>query len=249
MAERIAEEIERKRKKPAAVYFCPSCDPFQPLQEVQQITLDVMKILLESNIGVQFVTKGKMPDEVFGLFEKHNSKIAGQIGLAATDDKILNIIEPNAAKAQERFAQIEKLVKIGVRMSARCDPMIHGFTDTDEQLHSLFSTIARTGCREAAVSFLFLRPAIISSLKNGITDKKLLDKILEPFSGGVRLPIGLKNSMGTFLPLDVRKSSFERIKKIANNYDIRIYICGCKNRDITDGTCYITRPLANYLLF
>jgi len=127
--------------------------------------------------------------------------------------------------------------------------MIHGFTDTDEQLHSLFSAIAKTGCRETAVSFLFLRPAIISGLKNGITNKNLLDKILEPFLEGVRLPIGLKNSMGTVLPLEIRKLSLERIKKIANDYDIRIHICGCKNGDITDETCYITRPLSNDLLF
>lgn len=249
MAERIAEEIKRKRKKPAAVYFCPSCDPFQPIPEIQQITFEVMKTLLEKGIGVQFVTKGKMPEEIFELFEKHCSKIAGQIGLIAVDDEILSIIEPAASKVQERLKQLARLIRIGVKMSARCDPLIYGVTDEDEQLHSLFSAIARTGCRETAVSFLFLRPAIISGLKKSITDKNLLYKILEPFSEGVRLPIGLKNSMGTVLPLAVRKLSFERIKKIANNYDIRIHICGCKNRDITDETCYITRPLPNGLLF
>ncbi len=249
MAERIAGEIKRKRKKPAAVYFCPSCDPFQPLPEVQQITFEVMKLLLENDIGVQFVTKGKIPAEILELFEKHSSKIAGQIGLIAVDDKILSIIEPNAARAQKRLEQLERLIKIGVKMSARCDPMIYGFTDTNEQLQDLFSAIAKTGCRETAVSFLFLRPAITSGLKKSIRDKNLLDKILEPFSGGVRLPIGLKNSTGTVLPLVVRKTSFERIRKIADSYGISIHICGCKNRDITDETCYITQPLSNGLLF
>lgn len=249
MVERIAGEIRRKRGKPVAVYFCPSCDPFQPLPEVQQITFEVMKILLENNIGVQFVTKGKILDEVFELFEKYNSKIAGQIGLVTADDNILSIIEPNATKVQKRLEQLERLIKIGVKMSTRCDPMIHNFTDSDEQLHSLFSAIARTGCRETAVSFLFLRPAIISSLKKSIANKNLLEKILGPFSEEVRLPIGLKNSMGTVLPLAIRKLSFERIRKIANNYGIRIHICGCKNRDITDETCYITRPVSNDLLF
>jgi DNA repair photolyase len=71
IVEKIADEICRKHKKPAAIYFCPSCDPFQPLQELQRITFDVLKILLENNIGVQFVTKGKIPDGIFKLFERH----------------------------------------------------------------------------------------------------------------------------------------------------------------------------------
>lgn len=249
MAQRIADEIKRKRKKPAAIYFCPSCDPFQPLPEVQQITFEVMKILLKNDVGIQFVTKGKIPDEFFDLFEKYCLKIAGQIGLIVVDNKILSIIEPNAAKAQKRLEQLERLIKIGVKMSVRCDPMIYEVTDTDELLQDLFSSIAKTGCREAAVSYLFLRPAIITGLKKGIADKNLLDKILGPFSENVRLPIGLKNSMGTTLPLAVRKSGLERIRTIAGSYNIRIHICGCKNRDITDETCYITRPLSNGLLF
>jgi DNA repair photolyase len=243
MAERIADEIKRKRKKPVAVYFCPSCDPFQPLMQIQQVTFDVMKTLLENNIGVQFVTKGKMPDEIYGLFEKHPSKIAGQIGFTTIDDKILSVIEPAAANAQERLDQLERLIKIGVKMSVRCDPMIHGFTDANEQLDSLFSAVAQTGCKEAAISFLFLRPAIISNIKKNITDTGLLDKILKPFSNGTNLQIGLKNSTGKMLPLEVRRVNFERIRKIANNYGIKIHICGCKNSDITNESCYITRDL------
>jgi len=245
-AERIADEIKRKRKKPVAVYFCPSCDPFQPLMQIQQVTFNVMKTLLENNIGVQFVTKGKMPDEIYGLFEKHHSKIAGQIGLTTIDDKIISIIEPAAANAQERLDQLERLIKMGVKMSVRCDPMIHGFTDANEQLDSLFSAVAKTGCKEAAISFLFLRPAIISNIKKNIADMELLDKILKPFSKGTHLQIGLKNSMGKMLPLEVRRGSFERIRKIANNYDIRIHICGCKNSDIISENCYITRELENF---
>lgn len=245
MAERIADEIKRKRKKPAAVYFCPSCDPFQPVPQIQQVTFDVMKIILENDIGVQFVTKGKIPNEIFDLFEKHHSKIAGQIGLTSIDDKILSIIEPAAAKASERLHQLESLIKIRIKMSVRCDPLIHGFTDTDEQCDRLFSAVAETGCKEAAISFLFLRPAIVSSLKKNIADVGLLDKILKPFSEGVNLPIGLKNSTGKMLPLEVRRSSIEKIRKIANNYGIRIHICGCKNSDITNESCYITRELEN----
>ncbi|MFA5423548.1 MAG: radical SAM protein [Phycisphaerae bacterium] len=245
MAERIADEIKRKRKKPTAVYFCPSCDPFQPILQIQQVSFDVMKTLLENDIGVQFVTKGIIPDEIFGLFEKYRSKIASQIGLTAIDDEITNTIEPAAAKPQERLEQLERLIKIRIKMSVRCDPLIHNVTDSDEQLRDLFLAVSKTRCKEIAVSFLFLRPAIISSLKKNITNMEMLNKILEPFSKGINLPIGLKNSTGKMLPLEVRISNIERIKKIANNFGIRIHICGCKNSDITNENCCITRELEN----
>ncbi|MDD5011087.1 MAG: radical SAM protein [Phycisphaerae bacterium] len=246
MAERVADEIQRKRKKPAAVYFCPSCDPFQPLAEVQQITFEVMKVLLENGIGIQFVTKGAISKEIFGLFKKYNSKIAGQIGLVVTDEDILNVIEPNAADIHRRLEQIKKLIKIGVRTMLRCDPIIFSLTDSEKQLQSLFSMAAETGCREVAVSYLFLRPSITASLKNNITDKNVLNRILSPFSENVKLPIGLKNSSGIFLPAKLRGAAFEKVRQIASNFNIVMHICGCKNRDITETSCCLTRQPEDY---
>lgn len=241
MAMKIADELKRKRKKPQAVYFCPSCDPFQPVPQVQQAAFEVMKVLLENNVGIQFVTKGNISEQIIDLFKKHNSKIAGQIGLISVDDKILNVFEPNAANAKQRINQLKNIIKIGVQMSVRCDPMIYGLTDTKEQLKNLFSAIAETGCKEAAVSFLFLRPAITASFKKKITDLNFLNQILKPFSGNISLPIGIKNSIGTVLPIEIRKLAFEKIIKIANDFGVKTHICGCKNRDITTDSCYITR--------
>ena len=47
MVKRITDEISRKRNKPRAVYFCPSCDPFQPIEQIQQVSFEVMKMLLD----------------------------------------------------------------------------------------------------------------------------------------------------------------------------------------------------------
>lgn len=243
MAKHIADEIRRKRKKPQAVYFCPSCDPFQPIPQVQQRTFEVMKIMLEKNIGVQFVTKGEIPEEIFELFKKYSSKISGQIGLISVEEEILNMFEPKAASLSRRLKQLKKLIELGIKMSVRCDPVVYGITDREEQVKNLFSAVAQTGCEEVAVSFLFLRPAIVSSLKHNISDMDIVNKILQPFSKGIYLPIGIKNSSAKVLPAEIRKSAFEKIKKIADNFGIKVYICGCKNRDISNESCYIVREM------
>jgi len=115
---------------------------------------------------------------------------------------------------------------------------------TEQQLDDLFTATAKTGCKEIAISFLFLRPAITKSLKQNIDDKILLDRILKPYSKPIQLPIGVKNSIGTMLLTEVRKTILARIQKIADSRGVSIHICGCKNQDITSENCYITHPPA-----
>ena len=242
MPQRISDEIQRKRKKPAAVYFCPSCDPFQPIAEIQQISFEVMRILLERKIGVQFVTKGRIREDTLALFRQHSQRVCGQVGITCVDDDIRQEVEPNTATAAEKLAQLKELVDMGVKMCARCDPLIHGWMDSQEQLAELFRAIAATGCREAAVSYLFLRPTITKGLRETINDGQLLERILEPYGKATSLPVGMKNSVGTMLPIDIRRGKYTQIAEVARNFKISVHICGCKNCDITNDTCYITRP-------
>lgn len=244
MVKRIADEISRKRNKPKAVYFCPSCDPFQPVEQIQQTSFEVMKMLLDKGIGVQFVTKGKIAEQTLQLFEQKSSLVCGQIGITTVDNNIRQIVEPNTATVEEKLGQLKRLNDAHVKMSMRCDPLIHGLMDSARQIEDLFTATAETGCKEIAISFLFLRPAITKSLSQNINDKELLDRILKPYANSIQLPIGVKNSVGTMLPTAVRKTIFSRIQKIAKKYGLSIHICGCKNPDVTSENCYITRPPA-----
>jgi len=194
MPQRIADEISRKRNKPTAVYFCPSCDPFQPIEQIQQVSFEVMKMLLDEGIGVQFVTKGKIADQTLRLFKQKNFLVCGQIGITTVDDNIRRIVEPHTATVEEKLAQLKKLNEAGVKMSVRCDPLIHSLMDSEQQLRALFAVIAETGCKEVAVSYLFLRPAINKGLKQNIANADILGEILKPYADGVRLPIGMKRS-------------------------------------------------------
>ena len=61
LAEKLENELSRKRKAPAFVYFSPSCDAFQPVKQVLDTTYSLMALLLERGIGVSFLTKGENP--------------------------------------------------------------------------------------------------------------------------------------------------------------------------------------------
>ena len=64
-AEQVERELKRKRKRPVAVCFCPSSDVFMPVEEVLDQSYRTMKLLLNQGVGVQFVTKGAIPERFF----------------------------------------------------------------------------------------------------------------------------------------------------------------------------------------
>ena len=249
-ADRVAQEIERKIKRhkplPRAVYFCPSSDAFMPVDAVLEQSYRTMAVLLENGIGVQFVTKGEIPDRFFELFEKRPELVAGQIGLTTMDQALNAAIEPFAAPAKRRIEDLGRLVALGVTASLRADPLIYGVTDDDRGVDLLFAQAASVGVRDVSASYLFLRPAIVGSLRRNIHDKELLHSILAPFENAGRSSFqtrGEKNG-GTVLPLEQRQAALERIRCIAQRHDLQLRICGCKNADITNNKCHLTNLTA-----
>ena len=168
---RLREELRRKRKKPTTVYFSPSSDPFQPVPEVLNMAYDVFRFLLESGIGVAFVTKGRIPERHCDLLAAHSPLVQGRIGLITLDPGTAAAFEPGAATPDVRLAQAAELIGAHVLIEARLDPILPSVTDGADSLEPLCEALARTGVRKIAASVLFLRPAVIGSLRRHIKDK------------------------------------------------------------------------------
>jgi DNA repair photolyase len=158
---KLREELRRKRKKPTTVYFSPSSDPFQPVPEVLDMAYDVFRFLLESEIGVAFVTKGLIPERHRKLLATHAPLVQGRIGLITLGPAVASAFEPGAATPEARLAQAAHLIGAGVPVEARLDPILPGVTDGEECLEPLCAALAATGVRMIAASVLFLRPAVI----------------------------------------------------------------------------------------
>jgi len=200
---------------------------------------------LDYGIGVQFVTKGAIPDRFFDLFSQHPSLIAGQIGLTTLDAALNSAIEPHAAPAYRRLKDLGRLAEIGVTASLRADPLIYGVTDHDTGLDQMFSEVSSRGIRDVTVSYLFLRPAIVGSLKRNIHNGDLLAQIIKPFGKAQAPAIRGKGTGGaTQLPLEIRRANIERIRTIGDRHNLRFKVCGCKNADVTSSKCHLTNLTA-----
>ena len=179
---KLRDELRRKRKKPTTVYFSPSSDPFQPVPEVLNMAYDVFKFLLESEIGVAFVTKGRIPERHRNLLAAHAPLVQGRIGLITLDPGTAAAFEPGAATPEVRLAQAAELIGAHVPVEARLDPILPGVTDGADCLEPLCEALARIGVRKIAASVLFLRPAVIGSLRRHVEDKLMLNRLLDRFA-------------------------------------------------------------------
>ena len=240
-AERVARELKRKRARPRSVYFCPSSDAFQSIGKILDESYRTMRVLLEAGVGVEFVTKGTIPKRFLDLFAGHRGNVSGQVGLITLDDDLNRLLEPGAPSAMRRLVTIRRLLRIGVQTSLRMDPIIHGVTDSDEQLDRLFSAARDCGIRSISASFLFLRPAIVGSLRRRLAGNDLLSHILRPFAKTDRQSPLANACSGLTLPADIRHAAFTRIEAIAERHGLRLRICGCKNSDLTQSRCGLVR--------
>ncbi len=168
---KLREELRRKRKKPTTVHFSPSSDPFQPVPEVLDITCDVFEFLVESEISVAFVTKGQIPERHRELLAAHAPLVQGRIGLITLDSTVVAAFEPGAATPEVRLAQAAHLVGAGVTVDARLDPILPGVTDGEASLEPLCAALVGIGVRKIAASVVFLRPAVIGSLRRHVKNQ------------------------------------------------------------------------------
>lgn len=241
-ADQVRAELKRKRIKPHAVYFCPSCDAFQPVAEVLAQTLRTMQALLDHGVGVEFVTKGVPTEDFLTLFRSYPGLVAGQIGLASVNELLAAMFEPGAPSVSQRLDTIVALQDAGVAVGVRADPLIHGLTDTDDEFDALVAACAKLRVRSLAASYLFLRPAIRGGLIRGLADSSLAERILAPYSEGVAVPVQGSTSSGRALPAAIRRDGFERLRSRCAGHGITLHLCGCKNPDLTASRCHPVRP-------
>jgi len=243
-ASRVARELARKRREPASVYFCPSCDAFQPVEAVLDQSYAAMAAVLEAGVGVEFVTKGTVPERFLNLFVCHPGHVACQVGLTTLDEGLRRQLEPGAATVDERLQAIARLKDVGASVSVRADPLIHGVTDGEANLAALVAACRDRGVADLAASYLFLRPAVTASIKRHVADAALAERILSPYSEGVRFRLRGGASGGLALPEVVRREGFDRLKQLVADAGLHVHLCGCKNPDLTAEHCHLTRAAA-----
>ena len=256
LAEKLVNELSRKRKIPEFVYFSPSCDAFQPVKQVLDTTYRLMTLLLKRGIGVSFLTKGRIPDRFIALFESHSDNVNAHIGITTLNRQIQKQIEPHAATPGSRLKNIRALIQIGILPEVRFDPLIPGLTDPVSNLEPLLKILGGLGIKRTGLNYLFLRPIINRNIREDLGHTKVMEKISQAFCDNVDMQLLASKSRVKALSLDFRQKRYKHISLLAKPYGIETYVCGYKNPDVAeDLTCsniwqkYSNKKTLQYQLF
>jgi len=256
LAEKLENELSRKRKIPEFVYFSPSCDAFQPVRQVLDTTYRLMALLLKRGIGVSFLTKGRIPDKFIALFGSHSDNVNAHIGITTLNRQIQKQIEPHAATPGSRLKNIRALIQIGILPEVRFDPLIPGLTDPVSNLEPLLKILGGLGIKRTGLNYLFLRPIINRNIREDLGHTKVMEKISQAFCDNVDMQLLASKSRVKALSLDFRQKRYKHISLLAKPYGIETYVCGYKNPDVAeDLTCsniwqkYSNKKTLQYQLF
>lgn len=127
-APRVRPDVIRQLRREAPAYagqqvlLCFTCDPYQPLDDVHQLTRQAIQALHAGGVGVSLLTKGgRRAERDFDLLGAADQVGASLTLLDAADSREW---EPQAALPAERLAMLQAAKARGLRTWASLEPVI-----------------------------------------------------------------------------------------------------------------------------
>lgn len=249
LPEMLERELEKKRKLPRWVSFSTASDAFQDMDEVLRTTYSVMKIFLERDIGISFLTKGFIPSEFIELFKKYSDLIRARIGIVSLNEGYRRLFEPFSAHPLKRLLNIRNLINAGIDTSVRIDPIIPLIPlyelwplekgdvrewgeerASEDSIEHLIKRLKVAGIKNISVSALVMRSSIVKQFVSELPFKVAKD-ILRLYRDQPYKRV-ITSARTKLLPREIRIAEYNSINKIARRYGIDCHICGCKNPDL-----------------
>lgn len=200
-------------------YLSPVTDPFQPLNDKYKLSERIIKIFVERNIPIEFVTKSDVPQEVIEMM-KHQKHSFGQITILTPNDDLRKLLVPNGASSETLFGCLEKLSKAGVFSVCRIDPIFPFITDKKEDLAKIVKMVKDRGVSHIVASVLDIPKKISGTI---------LDEIKRRFGSSVeweykRLYV---EDIGHMMnaKIDYRKRVFDFLRNMCEKYDLTFALC------------------------
>jgi len=120
---RIAREASKFAGTDEQVLLCFTCDPYQPLDDSQQITRQALKIFRTHDIPFQILTKGGTG--AVRDFDLYGPYDAFATTLTFLDSELSLRYEPDAALPIERIAAIKEAHRQGIVTWVSLEPVIN----------------------------------------------------------------------------------------------------------------------------
>jgi DNA repair photolyase len=124
-----------------------SSDPYPRAEATEGLTRRCLEILVESNCKIQIITKSNLVTRDDDLLSKVPATVA--LTITTDNDQLAKILEPFAPTPSQRIRAAQDLIKAGIPVSVRIDPIIPSVND---QPQKLIATLAGIGVKHLTCS-------------------------------------------------------------------------------------------------
>ena len=202
-----------------------SSDPYPNMEEENRLTRGCLEILSMHNCKIQLVTKSSLVVRDIDVLKRVPSMVA--LTITTDDDSVARVLEPRAPSPSERLKTVEKLIRNGLSVTVRIDPVIPFLNDEPEKL---VKEIASLGVKHITSSTFKVRPE--NWKRFSATIPSVAEKLRKLY-----FEEGERASGYSILPRDLRIRLMERVRFWADKYGVKFGTCREGLNELNTGTC------------
>ena len=202
-----------------------SSDPYPRAEATEGLTRQCLKILGESNCKIQIITKSNLVTRDDDLLCKVPATVA--LTITTDNDQLAKIIEPFAPTPSQRIRAAQDLIKAGIPVAVRIDPIIPSVND---QPQKLVATLASIGVKHLTCS------TYKAKADNWMRLTQAMPQVAEKLKP-LYFVQGEKIGGSALLPKELRYKILKSIRDLADVNGMKFGVCREGLAQLNTATC------------
>jgi DNA repair photolyase len=204
---------EAERLNGETISLSNSSDPYPRVEASEGLTRRCLEILVESNCRIQVITKSNLVVRDYDLLIKVPTTVA--LTITTADDDLARLIEPSAPLPSQRLRAAQDLIKAGVPVSVRIDPIIPFVNDKPQEL---IADLASIGVKHLTCSTYKAKP------DNWMRLTRAMPEVAEKLKP-LYFQQGEKIGGNTLLPKELRFKLLKRVRDLSVAQGMKFGVC------------------------
>jgi DNA repair photolyase len=186
------------------------------VEATEGMTRRCLEIFSQCNCKIQIITKSNLVVRDDDLLCKVPSTVA--LTITSNDDNLAKFIEPHAPLPSQRIKATQDLIKAGIPVSVRIDPIIPLVNDEPQSMQSFIATLSSIGVKHLTCSTYKAKPDSWIRLVQAMP--KIAEKI-KPWY----FQHGEKIRGSTLLPKELRFKILKNVRDLADANNMKFGVC------------------------
>jgi DNA repair photolyase len=204
---------EATRLRGETVSISNSSDPYPRIEASECLTRRCLEVFAGCDCKIQIITKSNLVSRDDDLLSRVPATVA--LTITTDNDFLASVIEPNAPSPSQRIGAAQELIKAGVPVSVRIDPIIPRVND---QPLKLIKTLADIGVKHVTCSTYKAKPDNWKRLSQA------LPKVMEQLKP-LYFQEGEKVGGSALLPEDYRFRLLMSVRDVALMQGLSFGVC------------------------